>query len=109
MSCFDPIALVQFHRYLPDIALAYLFGKQQALPIRRGWVGQWVGASVVHPQHTLCSEATVKAWHTAGMPVNTWTVDDARELRRLNEIGIDGVFANDPAHALAVFTSSASA
>jgi glycerophosphoryl diester phosphodiesterase len=103
VSSFDPVALVQFHRFLPDIALAYLFGKDQALPIRRGWVGQWIGASVVHPQHTLCTEATVKAWHTAGMPVNTWTVDDAAELRRLNEIGIDGVFANDPAHALAVF------
>jgi glycerophosphoryl diester phosphodiesterase len=105
VSCFDPFALVQFHRYMPDIALAYLFGKQQALPIRRGWVGQWIGASIVHPQHTLCSETTVKQWHTAGMPVNTWTVDDPAELRRLNEIGIDGVFANDPAHALAVFTS----
>lgn len=109
VSCFDPIALVQFHRYLPDIALAYLFGKEQSLPIRRGWVGQWVGASVVHPQHTLCSETTVKQWHTAGMPVNTWTVDDPAELRRLNAIGVDGVFANDPAHALAVFTSSAPA
>jgi glycerophosphoryl diester phosphodiesterase len=103
VSCFDPIALVQFHRYLPDIALAYLFGKEQSLPIRRGWVGQWIGASVVHPQHTLCSETTVKQWHLAGMPVNTWTVDDPAELRRLNAIGIDGVFANDPAHALAVF------
>jgi glycerophosphoryl diester phosphodiesterase len=103
VSSFDPVALVQFHRFLPDIALAYLFGDQQSLPIRRGWVGQWIGASVVHPQHTLCTEAMVKAWHTAGMPVNTWTVDDDAELRRLNEIGIDGVFANDPAHALAVF------
>ena len=45
----------------------------------------------------------MKQWHTAGMPVNTWTVDDPAELRRLNAIGIDGVFANDPAHALAVF------
>jgi glycerophosphoryl diester phosphodiesterase len=103
VSSFDPVALVQFHRFLPDIALAYLFGDRQSLPVRRGWVGQWIGASVVHPQHTLCTEAAVKAWHTAGMPVNTWTVDDDAELRRLNEIGIDGVFANDPAHALAVF------
>jgi len=103
VSSFDPVALVQFHRFLPDIALAYLFAKEQALPIRRGWVGQWIGASVVHPDHRLCTERSVKAWHTAGMPVNTWTVDDDAELRRLNEVGVDGVFANDPAHALAVF------
>jgi glycerophosphoryl diester phosphodiesterase len=103
VSSFDPVALVQFHRFLPDLALAYLFGKDQAFPMRRGWVGQWIGASVLHPQHSLVNAETAKAWHTAGTPVNVWTVDDAAELRRLDELGVDGVFANDPAHALAVF------
>jgi glycerophosphoryl diester phosphodiesterase len=102
VSSFDPLALVQFHKYLPDLALAFLFGKNQALPMRRGWVGMWLGASVVHPEHTLCNAATIKAWHTAGMPVNAWTVDDPIELQRLAALGIDGVFANDPARALAV-------
>jgi len=36
------------------------------------------------------------------MPVNAWTVDDAAELRRLANIGIDGVFSNDVAHAVSV-------
>lgn len=102
VSSFDPIALVQFHRFLPDLALAFLFGDDQALPLRKGWVGSWMGASVLHPQHTLCTEATVKAWHTAGMPVNAWTVDGDAELLRLARLGIDGVFANDPAHALKI-------
>jgi glycerophosphoryl diester phosphodiesterase len=47
----------------------------------------------------------VKAWHTAGMPINAWTVDDAAELRRLNDVGVDGVFTNDPAHAVSVFAT----
>jgi glycerophosphoryl diester phosphodiesterase len=98
---------MQFHRHLPDIALAHLFGADQAIPLRRGWVGSWIGASVVHPQHTLCTEATVKAWKTAGMPINAWTVDDPGELRRLSALGIDGVFANDPAAALAVLAAPA--
>lgn len=102
VSSFDPVALVQFHRHLPDIALALLFGDEQALPLRKGWVGNLIGASVLHPQHTLCTEATVKRWHTAGMPVNAWTVDDPAELARLARIGVDGVFVNDPAHALMV-------
>lgn len=99
VSSFDPLALIQFHRHMPDLALAFLFGDEQALPLRRGWVGQWMGASVLHPQHTLCTEASVKAWHTAGMPVNTWTVDDDAELVRLARCGVDGIFANDPARA----------
>lgn len=103
VSSFDPFSLIQFHRHLPDIALAYLFHDEQPLPLRRGWVGTWMGASLFHPQNTLCNESTVKAWHTAGMAINVWTVDEAAELERLARLGVDGVFANDPAHALAVF------
>lgn len=105
VSSFDPITLVQFHRHMPDLALAFLFGQDQSFPMRRGWVGTWMGASVLHPQHVLCTHDLVKNWHTAGMPVNAWTVDDPAELTRLATIGVDGVFSNDPAHALSVLSA----
>jgi len=103
LSSFDPFALVQFHRHLPEVALAYLFHDEQPLPLRRGWVGAWCGASVFHPQHTLCTEDSVRAWHADGVPLNVWTVDDAAELKRLGLLGVDGVFCNDPGHAARVF------
>ena len=103
VSSFDPFALIQFHRFAPDVALAYLFHDEQPLPLRKGWVGNWMGASLLHPQSSLVTEAAMKAWHAAGMPVNAWTVDDAAELGRLARLGVDGVFCNDPAHARAVF------
>jgi glycerophosphoryl diester phosphodiesterase len=105
VSSFDPFSLLQFYRELPDVALAFLFGADQALPIRKGWLGRAMGATVMHPEHTLCTPENVKAWHTSGRPVNTWTVDDEPELRRLAELGVDGIFTNDPAKALAVLTS----
>jgi glycerophosphoryl diester phosphodiesterase len=105
VTSFDPIALLQFHRHLPELALGYIFNHRQALPLRRGWPAALVGASVVHPDHSLCTAESVRAWHVAGRPVNAWTVDDADELRRLSDLGVDGVFANDPAHALAVLRS----
>ena len=107
VSSFDPFALVQLHTHLPDIALAYLFHEQQVFPLRKGWVGNVMGASLLHPEHTLCTEASMKAWHTAGLPINAWTVDDDAELRRLDELGVDGVFCNDPGHAVRVLTSLA--
>jgi glycerophosphoryl diester phosphodiesterase len=102
VSSFDPVALVQLHRHLPDVAIGYLFHDEQSLPARRGWIGRWLGATLVHPQHTLVDEASVKRWHRAGLPINVWTVDDPAELARLGALGVDGVFANDPAHARAV-------
>jgi glycerophosphoryl diester phosphodiesterase len=103
VSSFHPLALVAFHVHLSDIALAYLFHDEQPLPFRKGWLGQWIGASVLHPQHTLCTETSVRAWHTSGRPINVWTVDDRAELDRLARLGVDGVFCNDPAHAVRVF------
>lgn len=105
VSSFDPFSLLQFYRHLPDVALALLFHREQALPIRKGWLGRAIGATVLHPEHTLCTAERVKVWHTSGRPVNAWTVDDPLELRRLDELGVDGVFTNDPARALAVFAT----
>lgn len=107
ISSFDPFALVQMHRQLPDVALAYIFGDEQGLPMRKGWVGKWIGASLVHPQHSLCTEATMRKWQRAGLPINAWTVDDDAELTRLALLGIDGVFSNDPGHAIAVLSALA--
>lgn len=105
VSSFDPFALLQLHHHLPDIALAYLCHDEQPFPLRRGWVGRWIGSSLIHPQHTLCTADRLKAWHTAGLPVNAWTIDDRVELERLASIGVDGVFSNDPAYALSVFSA----
>lgn len=105
VSSFDPVALTQFHRASPDIACAYLFAKDQAMPMRKGWIGTLIGASAVHPEHALCTESSVKAWHQAGLPINAWTVDDDAELLRLGKLGIDGVFANDPKHAVDVLAT----
>jgi glycerophosphoryl diester phosphodiesterase len=102
VSSFDPWALVQLYRHLPDVGTAYLFHEEQSLPLRRGWAGRLAGASLVHPQHTLVDAASLARWHRAGLAVNTWTVNDPGELRRLAELGVDGVFSDDPAAALAV-------
>jgi glycerophosphoryl diester phosphodiesterase len=106
LSSFDPFALLSFHRVLPEVALAYLFHAEQPLPLRRGWIGSWMGASIFHPEHVLVTDERAKAWRRAGVPVNPWTVDDAAELRRLAALGVDGVFTNDPAFAVGVFRDS---
>jgi glycerophosphoryl diester phosphodiesterase len=108
VSSFDPVALVQLYRHLPDVAAAHLFHEEQSLALRRGWAGRWIGASLVHPQHTLVDAASLARWHRAGFAVNVWTINDDAELRRLAALGVDGVFADDPARALAVLAAAGS-
>jgi len=103
VSSFDPFVLLQIHHHIPAIGLAHIFAEDQGAPIRRGWIGTMIGVSIIHPQHTLVTEESVKRWRTAGRPINAWTVDDEAELVRLARLGVDGVFANDPGHAREVF------
>jgi glycerophosphoryl diester phosphodiesterase len=106
VSSFDPWALVQLHGLVPTLATALLFHKGEPMVVRRGWLAPWVGASAMHPEHVLCSAITVAAWRRAGYAVNVWTVDDPARLRELAAMGVDGVFANDPAAARAALTAA---
>jgi glycerophosphoryl diester phosphodiesterase len=100
VSSFDPLALLQFRRHAPEIALAYLFHAEQALPLRLGLPAPIAGVAAVHPDERLVTAAAVERWHARGYAVNTWTVDDPGRLRELAMIGVDGVCTNDPSGAL---------
>lgn len=43
---------------------------------------------------TVVDEATVKALHRAGKFVHVWTVDEPAEMRRLLDLGVDGIITN---------------
>ena len=108
VSSFDPFALVQFHRHLPDIALAFMFGDDQALPLRKGWVGtldrREPRPPAAHAVHRGDGQgvAHARACRSTRGPSTT-----PAELARLARLGVDGVFCNDPAHALRVFSELA--
>ena len=100
VSCFDPIALLQFRRSAPEIAMAYLFHADQVLPLRLGLPAPIAGVAAVHPDERLVTATAVERWHARGYAVNTWTVDEPGRLRQLALLGVDGVCTNDPAGAL---------
>lgn len=46
--------------------------------------------------YALISGRLVKAVHEAGGELYAWTVDDAEQIARLFEMGVDGIVTNDP-------------
>ena len=44
----------------------------------------------------LVSRRLVREVHAAGGQLYVWTVDDAEQIRRLEELGVDAVITNDP-------------
>ncbi len=63
---------------------------------RRPWVAPLLSAYALHPKHTLVRESLVRKAHLRGMAVNTWTVNDPEEMRRLAGWRVNGIITDRP-------------
>lgn len=62
------------------------------------------GASILSPRSTLVTPALIEQAHAAGLLVIPWTVDDPQAMRRLIEMGVDGLISDRPDWVLAAIT-----
>lgn len=54
------------------------------------------GAKAIHPEHTGVTRSLIELAHAAGLLVNVWTVNDPEEIRKLKEMGVDGLISDFP-------------
>lgn len=72
------------------------------LLISAGWPqrlferAQAVGAEAINPEFALVDAALVAEAHAQGLAVYVFTVDDEEAMRRLLDLGVDGIFTNHP-------------
>lgn len=55
-----------------------------------------LGVQAIHPAMRAVSAKLVAKSHAAGLKVNTWTVNDPDDLRRMISLGVDAVITNYP-------------
>ncbi len=58
-----------------------------------------VSPAIIHPYLTDVSARYVRKEHSKGRRVHVWTVNHEKDLRRMLELNVDGIFTDDPQKA----------
>ena len=90
ISSFHRSVLRELHRLDPALVLGTI--SQARWQLRR-W--ESLPCRYLVPNYGLLSRNLVEEAHAAGRLVLTWTVNDAREMLRAADLGVDGIISDD--------------
>ena len=101
VQCFDERVLNYLHEKYPGVTLAYLVEDYETdfdeYMSKLDFTPEWLSAPHANVDADLIAKARAR-----GMKVNTWTVDERDEMRRLIELGVDAIISNYPDRLLEV-------
>ncbi len=100
ISAFDDRRLIRLRAALgPQVCTGLGPGQIAALRFLGRAAGGGAAAQVPVRQGrvTLVDERFVRGAHRRGLQVHVWTIDDAHEMRRLLDLGVDGLMTDRPA------------
>lgn len=93
ISSFDHHELVKAKKINPDIKIGALI---TGVPIDYAKFGQDLGAYSVNLCREFINQEFVDDAHKKGLKVLVWTVNDHDEIKRMKDLGVDGIFSNFP-------------
>ena len=93
ISSFNPISLLRVRLLAPELRTALLFAPD--LP-RYRWLAGWLHVDAIHPHYSQVTPTLLAAARRRGLMVNTWTVNEPLEVKRVLALGVNAVMADDP-------------
>lgn len=86
LTCMSPI----------EVASLRLTGRVGGNSARVAQVPVEAGRSVGSRRLTVVTERFISNAHRQRIPVHVWTINDEEEIRRLLDLGVDGIMTDDP-------------
>lgn len=89
VQSFDEDFVREFRSVFPRATLGLLGAPADVEP--------WVRiADQINPHHVDLPQSYVDLVHAAGIAVNPWTVDEPADIKRMIDLGVDGIITNTP-------------
>ncbi len=104
-SSFSPLALIRARRQLPLVPGGLLAVEGPSGGWMRGFPGRLIGCQALHPEKGDVTANLVESAHQHKQRVHVYTVNSEADMRRLFDLGVDGIFTDDPLLARKVLTS----
>ncbi len=97
-SSFNWLSVIKVKRINPSARIGLLFG---GMPLYRlGVIMRELDVDCMHPAFADINADIVRGLHEEGRTVNTWTVNEEEDIRRMVDIGVDGIISNYPGRVL---------
>lgn len=93
LSSFNHYSVQRAKRLAPDIPCGLLY---DAWLVNAQDYCKDVGADCLHPSYYCLTQEAVSTYLAAGLQINTWTVNDPEDMRRLASLGVTAVITNYP-------------
>lgn len=101
VSSFNPVSLIKVRYLQPKVRLGLLYHLPMQPWLAKAWFTPIMQPDAVHPYSQLIDEAHM-AWARGHQcAVNTWTVNDIAEAKRLAALGVDVIMSDVPDQIMA--------
>ena len=94
IQSFDPRALEAIHTIDPGVATVFLIDNRKGLQTNLARLS--FVPDIYSPYYKRVDKKTVRAAHNQGIRVIPWTVNDAKAMRKLVAMGVDGLITDYP-------------
>ena len=96
ISSFNPLSLLRVRLLAPELRTALLFAPDLPWWLRHGWLAGWLHVDAIHPHYSQVTPKLTATARRRGLMVNTWTVNDPHEVKRVLGLAVGAVMADDP-------------
>jgi glycerophosphoryl diester phosphodiesterase len=97
IQSFDPATLIEMRKIDPDLKQAILVSNEEPMQVYLDTLGYT--PEIWSPHYRLVTPEIVNQAHEYGMTVIPWTINETDEMRRLLEMGVDGIITDYPDRA----------